>query len=156
MAEVAKVQPVSYCSVVPPQSDTIVGLLAGEAIAAGDACYIKTSDGKVWKATGAAANAAALVRGFAFTDASVGEPVTLIDAGNFRYAIALSPNADLYLSGTVAGGLADAPSTGGVTPVAFVVDATRIRIRLAGDTAAATGPTGPTGGTGPTGPTGPA
>jgi hypothetical protein len=155
MAEVAKVQPVSYCSVVPPQSATITGLAAGEAIVGGDACYIKT-DGKAWKATGAAANAAALVRGLAFTDASVGEPVTLVDEGNFRYGTGLTPGTDLYLSGTVAGGLADAPSTGGVTPVAFVVDATRIRIRLAGDTAAATGPTGPTGGTGPTGPTGPA
>jgi hypothetical protein len=132
MAEVPKAQPVSYCSVTPPQSDTINGLLAGEAIAAGDACYIKAADGKVWLATGAANTAPADVAGFAFTDASANEPVTLVCNGNFRYAAALTVSAKLYLSGTVAGGLADAASTGGLAPIAVAIDATRIRIVPAG------------------------
>ncbi len=34
----------------------------------------------------------------------------------------MNPGAQLYLSGTVAGGLADTASTGGTTPIAFVVD----------------------------------
>ena len=128
MAEVAKVQPVSYCSVTPPQSATINGLIAGSAIAAGDACYIATGTGLVHPATGAANNAAADVAGFAFTDASSGEAVTLVTEGNFRYASALTISAKLYLSGTVAGGLADAASTGGLAPIAVAIDATRIRI----------------------------
>lgn len=132
MAEVAKTGVPSYSSVIPPQSDTIVGLLAGEAIAGGDACYIKAADGRVWKATGAANTAAADVAGFAFVEASVGDAVTLVTAGNFRYAAGLTAATRMYLSGTVAGGLADAASVGGLAPVAVAIDATRIRILPSG------------------------
>ena len=132
MAEVAKVQPVSYSSLTPPQSDTINGLLAGANIAAGDACYIAAT-GLVHPASGAAAdNTVSVVAGFAFTDASTGDPVTLVTAGNFRWASALTPGARLFLSGAVAGGLADTASTGGTVPVAQAIDATRIRILSAG------------------------
>lgn len=132
MAEIAKSGTPSYCSVIPPQSSTIVGLLAGEAIAAGDACYIKAADGMVWKATGAANTAPADVAGFAFTNCPAGEAVTLVCDGNIRYGAALTVSAKLYLSGTVAGGLADAASTGGLAPIAVALDATRIRILPAG------------------------
>lgn len=132
MAEVAKTGVPSYSSITPPQSATIVGLLAGESIAAGDACYIKGADGRVWRATGAANDAAADVAGFAFVAASTGDAVTLVCEGNFRYASALTPATRLYLSGTVAGGLADAASVGGLVPIAVAIDATRIRILPSG------------------------
>lgn len=127
MVAVAKSGTPSLCSVTPPQSSTIVGLKAGEAIAAADACYIK-NDGKVWKSTGAAANAAAKVRGFAAKAAAVGEAVTLYADVNFRYGASLTPGADLFLSGVTAGALADAASTGGTAPVGYVIDATRVRL----------------------------
>jgi hypothetical protein len=132
MAEVAKSGIPSYSSVVPQQADTIVGLVAGEAIAPGDACYIKASDRKVWLATGAANNAAADVAGFAFVPATAGDPVTLVCNGNFRYGAALTVSAKYFLSGTVPGGLADAASTGGLAPIAVAIDETRIRILPAG------------------------
>lgn len=132
MAEIAKSGTPSYSSVVPSQALTLNGLLAGETIAAADACYIKAADGRVWKATGAAANAAALVAGFALGPAIAGDPVTLVDTGNIRYGATLTISALLYLSGTVAGGLADAASTGGLTPIAVAIDATRIRILTSG------------------------
>lgn len=125
MAEISKSGTPSLASVTPPQSSQHAGLLAGEAIAAGDACYVK-SDGKVWKSTGAAANAAAKVRGWAAEAAAVGEAVTLFFDVVFRYGAALTPGADYYLSGTVAGGIADAASTGGTAPIAYAVDATRL------------------------------
>jgi hypothetical protein len=128
MAEITKVATASYCSVTPPQSDTIAGLIAGEDIPTAAACYIKAADGKVWLATGAANDAAADVAGFAFVLAYAGDPVTLVTSGNFRYAAALTVSALLYLSGTVPGGLADAASTGGLVPIAHAIDATRIRI----------------------------
>jgi len=129
MAEITKRTTASLASLTPGQDKTIVGLVAGEAIAIWDACYIKGADGKVWKSTGAAANAAAKVRGFAQGAAAVNEPVTLIfDVNVGEYASGLTPGADLYLSGTVAGGLADAASTGGTAPVAFAVTATKIRV----------------------------
>jgi hypothetical protein len=132
MAEVTKSGTPSYCSVIPQQADTIVGLFAGENIGAADACYIKAADGKVWRATGAANTAPADVVGFAFTEAYTDDPVTLVDSGNFRYGAALTINALYYLSGTVAGGLADTASTGGLTPIAYAIDATRIRILTSG------------------------
>ncbi len=128
MAEITKSGTPSYSSVVPPQSGTIVGLLAGETIGEGDACYIKASDKKVWRATGAAADAAAQVAGFAQMSAYVDDPVTLITEGNFRYGTALTVSARYYVSGTVPGGLADAASTGGTKALAHAIDATRIRI----------------------------
>jgi hypothetical protein len=128
MAEIAKSLTPSLASVTPPQSSTIVGLLAGEAIAAGDACYIKAADGRVWRSSGAAVAAAAKVRGWAAAAAPVGEAVTLYTDVNFRYGAALSPGADYFLSGTVAGGIADVASTGGTAPIGYAIDATRIRV----------------------------
>lgn len=129
MADVAKSGTPSLCSPVPPPNNRISGLLAGEAIAAGDACYIK-SDGKVWKATGAANTAPAKVAGFAAQAASVGEGVTLFFDVNFNYGSGLTPGARYFLSGATAGALADAASTGGLTPIAFAVDATRVHVML--------------------------
>jgi hypothetical protein len=126
MADIAKSGTPSLASVTN-QVNSLAGLLAGEAIAAGDACYIK-SDGKVWKSTGAAANAAAEVHGFAAQAASSGEAVTLVWDVRIRYGAGLTPGAKFYLSGAVAGAIADAPSTGGVAPIGFVVDATRIHV----------------------------
>jgi hypothetical protein len=126
MADLAKSGTPSYCSITPPQSDTIVGLLAAAAIAAGDACYIAA--GGVTKATGAAANAAARVVGFAFQSAAAGDPVTLVSSGNFNYGAGMTPGTPFYLSAATAGALADAASTGGTRPVAIALDATRIRI----------------------------
>src|SRR5437868_13832654 len=125
MADIAKSGTPSLSSVLPGQDKTISGLLAGEAIAAGDACYIK-SDGKVWRSTGAAANAAAKVDGFAAIAAAVNEAVTLVFDVNFYYGAAMTPGARTYLSAT-AGAIADAATTGGAAPIGFVVDAPRER-----------------------------
>jgi hypothetical protein len=129
MANVSKSGTPSLCSPVPPPNNRISGLLAGEAIAAGDCCYIKT-DGKAWLATGAANNAAAKVAGWAAQAASVGEAVTLMFDVNFNYGASLTPGARYYLSGSTAGGLVDTASTGGLTPIAFALDTTRIHVML--------------------------
>lgn len=132
MAAVAKSGTPSLCSQTPGREHQISGLYAGEAIAAGDACYVKASDGKVWLSTGAAANAAAKVRGYAFAAASVGEAVTLYFGVNFYYGAALTPGTDLFLSGTTPGGLVDAASTGGTAPIGYVIDATRVHLARSG------------------------
>lgn len=128
MAMVAKSGTPSLASVLPPQNCQIAGLLAGEALAAYDACYIK-SDGKVWKSTGTAANAAAKVDGWAAEACAVGEAVTLFFDVTARYGAGLTPGARYYLSGT-AGLIEDAATTGGTAPVAFAIDATRVRLQL--------------------------
>ncbi len=127
MAAVAKSGTPSMSSLLNPANTQLSGLLAGEAIAAFDACYIN-SDGKVYKATGAAANAAAKVRGYAPIAAAAGESVTLVWDVRVRYGSGMTPGAQLYLSGTTAGGLDDAASTGGTAPIGYVVDATRVHL----------------------------
>lgn len=126
MATIAKSGTPSLASVLPGQNDQIAGLLAGEAIAAYDACYVKT-DGKVWRSTGTAANAAAKVDGWAAEACNTGEAVTLFMDVNVRYGAGLTPGARYYLSAT-AGAIDDAATTGGTAPVAFAIDATRIRV----------------------------
>lgn len=51
MTAITKVS-VSLATPVPPTNCSLSGLYAGEALSAGDACYIKSSDGKVYKAGG--------------------------------------------------------------------------------------------------------
>jgi alpha-beta hydrolase superfamily lysophospholipase len=101
------------------------GLLAGEAIFAGAVCYVK-NDGKVWLATGAAANAAAKVRGMALQAAAVGEAVSLYYGVRIRYGAGMTPGADLFLS--TGGLIVDAATTGGTAPIGYVVSATVIEI----------------------------
>jgi hypothetical protein len=127
MAEISKSGTPSLASQTPPQHTRLVGLVAGEDIAAFDACYVK-NDGKVWRSSGAAVNAAAKVRGFAAMAAKSGEAVTLLYDVNVRYGATLTPGADYFLSGTVAGGLADAASVGGTGAIAFALDAFRIHV----------------------------
>ena len=52
MASITKVVPVSIATPAPDPEHSLSGLYAGEAIAGGDACYIKTSDGKLYRAIG--------------------------------------------------------------------------------------------------------
>lgn len=128
MAEVTRTGVPTPVNVLAVQQHSITGLLAGEALAGGDAVYIKEEDGKVYKATGAAANQAARCCGFAAKVASAGEAMTILTAGvHLAYGpnvagTATLPGRPLYLSGTVAGNLADAASTGGTDPVARVLD----------------------------------
>ena len=103
-------------------------LLAGEAIAKGDACYIKGSDGKVYKSIGTAANEAAMVHGLAPDAAAAGEAVSLYSAPSiWEYGAALTPGTAVFL-GLVAGQFDTAAQVGHPAPVGHVVDAARIRI----------------------------
>jgi hypothetical protein len=129
LAEISKSGIPSLATVGPdPGACKLPTLLAGEAIAAGDACFIK-SDGLVWRSTGAAVAAAAKVRGFAPTKANAGEPITLVYHVVLNYGSGLTPGADYYLSGATVGGLADAASTGGTGAIGYAIDATRIYVR---------------------------
>ena len=97
-------------------------LYAGENLNVAAPCYIGT-DGKVYQSSGAAAGAAALVRGWTAKQYNSGEPVTLFLDGRFKYSDGtLTPGARYYVD-TAAGGLNDAATVGGTVPVAFAVSA---------------------------------
>lgn len=109
----------SMCSPNPPQHKQSTGI-AGEALAECDQVYLK-SDGKWWKATGAAANAAARVRGQNRFACDADEPCTITKGLRYEYGTGLTPGADVYL-GTTAGGLDTAATTGGTAPIGYVCD----------------------------------
>jgi hypothetical protein len=128
MVAIAKSGTPSLCSTLPPQSQQLAGnLRAGEALAAGDACYI-ASTGLVLRSTGAAANAAAKVRGYAAEACAINEAVTLWFDVNFWYTTGATPGIDVFLSGTTAGGLDTAASTGGTAPIGYTIDANRVHL----------------------------
>lgn len=127
MSEIVRTGVPSPATRAPGHECFTSGLFAGVAIAAGDACYIKGSDGTVNLADGTAADEKAIVAGYAMKAASIGEAVTLGRGFNLAYGpkivtTPVSPGVPLYLSATVPGGLADAATTGGINPVAYVVD----------------------------------
>lgn len=101
------------------------GIKAGEAIAAGDVCYI-ASTGKAMKSIGTSANAAAKADGIAQKAAALNEAVTLMRNVDMHYGSGLTIGARYYVSLT-AGALDTATTTGGTAPIAFAIDATRIR-----------------------------
>lgn len=110
----------------------ISGLLAGEAIAATDFVYIK-SDGKVWKALAAAANAAAKIAGISPRTVAVGEPCTILPGPGqvFKYSDGtLTPGAVLFLAET-AGKLSSIATTGDAVGVAQAIDAYNVRVTRA-------------------------
>lgn len=106
----------------------ITGLIAGENLNACAPCYVKAADGKVYQSNGVAVAEAAKFDGFAARSALAGQPITLYGVGTrMRYGNALTPGTDLFVD-AVAGGLADAATTGGTTAIARVVDTTDIRV----------------------------
>ena len=115
----------------------ITGLVAGEALLAVAPCYIKTSDGKVYQSNGTAATEPAEFAGFTARATAIGQPVTLFSMGAcFRYSAFSGQAGDLLYIAATAGRLDTAATTGGVVPVARVIDTERIQcIRIAASAA---------------------
>lgn len=110
-------------------------LYAGEALDSCAACYIKSSDGKVYMSNGTANNEAASFMGFTPRAYNLGEAVTLFNIGaRFSYGTGLTIGAALFVSAT-AGRLDDAATTGGLRAIAEVITATDIRCIKATDVA---------------------
>lgn len=119
MAAIAKSGTPTVATRTPPQNEQIPGLVAGEAIGAGDACAI-AADGTVMLAA-----TTERVHGIAAYDAAVGEAVTLYRNVRFAYGSGLTPGAAVYLSTATAGALDDATTTEQL--LGFVIDDSRIQ-----------------------------
>jgi hypothetical protein len=111
----------------------ITGLILGENVAQNDPLYIKGSDGKVYKANGAAATEPANFIGIAPRAGVAGQPITIFGIGT-RVRIAntgvLTPGTKVFL-GAVAGGYDTAAQTGDAVGVGrAVTDTDMIVTRL--------------------------
>ncbi len=125
MALISKSGTPSLASPLPAGGDLIRGLKAGEAIAAGDVCYI-ASDGTAMRSNGTAATAPAVGFGIAAGDAAAGEAVTLYRNVAMHYGSGLTPGTPYYV-GATAGRLDTAATTGGTVVVARAIDTTKIQ-----------------------------
>lgn len=126
MAAVAKSGTPSLSTTHPSSESLRTGKRAAVAIVAGDALTLLGGN-TVGLASGAAANNAAVVYGFAATSAAIGDAVTLIaNRAMMHYGAGFTTPSDFYLSGTVPGGLDTVASTGGTVPIATAFDATQI------------------------------
>ncbi|HEX8387070.1 MAG TPA: hypothetical protein VF576_12845 [Rubricoccaceae bacterium] len=107
-------------------------LRAGEALDPAAPVYIKSSDGKLYMSSGAAANEAAEVIGFTGKSYVAGEPVTPFRNGTvIKYADGtLTPGNKYFISAT-AGRLADAATTGDALGVAIALDASNLLVTRA-------------------------
>lgn len=111
----------------------ITGLFAGEDLLVVAPCYIKTSDGLVYMSNGTASNEAAEFAGFTARATKNGQPVTLFSLGAcFRYGAFSGQAGDLLFVAATAGRLDTAATTGGLVPIARILDTSRIQcIRVA-------------------------
>lgn len=120
MALFARTVTPSLASNTPCDAHRLPPAIVGEALIPGP-CYIK-SDGTVWQSTGAAANAAAKVDGWAIKAyPNVGGAVTLYTDVDISWGPSTAtPGAKLYLSATK-GELDTATTTGDSAGIAKVV-----------------------------------
>ena len=130
MAAISKSGVVSLASkLIPEQSRFGSGLICGEDIQAGDACYVKTIDGLVYRSLSSLVGGR--VDGFAAMDAHVAQAdaVTLLRDVDFRYGVgffaASLVGTKVYISTSVPGGL-DSTVTG--VGLGVIIDDTRIRL----------------------------
>jgi hypothetical protein len=131
MSDLAKVGRPSLATATPPTTArTPAGLLAGEALAAGDACYLKGADGKLYRsvATATSTDESNKVFGYAATDYGINDAATLYYGVRFRYSTGMTPGTFYYLS-TTAGALATTSTAGQTAVIAVAMDATRIEVK---------------------------
>ncbi len=130
MTDIAKVGTPSLSSINPPQPNIMTGLLAGEdGIEAGDACYIKPSDGKIWRSVAGGTDDEAQVVGFALFDADEDDHLEIAEDVTFEYGSGLTPGAQVFLS-TNAGAICpigDMDASAWM-PIGRCLTATRIRL----------------------------
>ncbi len=105
MAEITRSTGASLCSTNPPPS-IFCKFTAGEDLPACSQITVK-SDGFAWRAA-----AADFVIGMNAVAASSGEAVGVTRDQRYFYASTIVPGTKYYPSGTVAGGLADAATSG--------------------------------------------
>lgn len=128
MALLTRVSDASVDASTAMFAEQLSGLVAGEAIDALAACYVKAADGKVYMSNGTANDAAAKFDGISAQAAGAGQGVTLFGRGaRVRYGTGLTIAALYYVAAT-AGRLDTAATTGGLVAIAKAISATEVRI----------------------------
>lgn len=115
---------ITSTSVVNVSSQTGNGI-AGEAITAGQAVYLKSSDSKLWKAQCDGTTEEGTPIGVALNGASVGQPVTYARGGGRINIGATTVKTTTYVLSATAGGVcpqADLLSTNKIVRIGHAID----------------------------------
>jgi len=134
MTEIVKVGTPALLSPIGPSTPRFEGAMAGEALGALDAAYIRTTDGRVYRSLNAGTPyngvtggvPPSTTHGFTTAPANPGDRVTLVYGVLAAYGAGLAPTTPLYLSGTVPGGLTDVAPVAGAPAIARAANATTI------------------------------
>jgi predicted transcriptional regulator len=116
---------ITATSVVPGSGATIASGIAGETILAGQSVYIKTADGKLWKAKSSGTVEEATCAGIAVNGGSVGQTVSYVTDGIMTIG-ATTAKTTTYMVSATAGGVApqaDLISTNKISIVGYATDA---------------------------------
>jgi predicted transcriptional regulator len=112
---------------VTPGSDASISYgTAGEAITAGQGVYVKSSDGKLYKAQCDGTTEEATVAGMAINNAAAGQPVGFVTAGTVVTG-ATTAKTTTYMVSAAAGAIcpqADLVSTNKISRVGYATDTT--------------------------------
>src|SRR5690349_9047368 len=115
---------VTAANVVNVSASTAEGI-AGEAITAGQAVYVKASDGKLYKAQCDGTAAEADAKGIALNGAAAGQPVEYAATGKINIG-AVTSKATTYMLSAAAGGVApqaDLVSGNNIVRLGYATDA---------------------------------
>lgn len=114
---------VTATSVVNVSASLLTGT-AGETITAGQALYVKATDGRLWKAQADGTTEEATVAGVALNGASVGQPVQYASGGDITIG-ATTAKTTTYVLSAAAGGIcpqADLVSTNKIVRIGHAKD----------------------------------
>jgi len=127
--------PPSLTNTLPNSADQLDLEYCGEAIGAGDACYIRKANGKVYRSVvDATHNPKGIVHGFAAQAQRANKPITLFMTARFGYTVesgtgAAVPGQNYFLNEAVPGGLTDTAGSTATKAVAFGLDSGRIQVQ---------------------------
>lgn len=131
MAVVAKSAKASFDASTGMVAPQVSGLVLGEDVQSPVTPLQIKADGKLWKASGAAADANAVIAGWSTRSGKTGGPMTIYGLGAVaKYSDSLlTPGQKLYLG--AAGALDTAATVGDAVGIAQAIDADNIRITRA-------------------------
>lgn len=116
---------VTAASVVPGTGASIINGILGETVTAGQALYLKASDGRLWKSQADGTLAEATCVGVAINGGAAGQSVGYVANGPMTIG-ATTSKATTYVVSAAAGGIApqaDLVSTNYISVVGWATDA---------------------------------
>ncbi len=143
MSAIAKLGTPSPVQLAIPTTNKYAGLIAGEQLGPGDACFIQDADGQVYKSnetagggpSGPSSSSASeaegsRVDGYAAVSTKPSDPVTLLYDVVFAYAaLTQTPGVPVFLSAVVEGGIDDTQENSDTPQIGLTLGSGKIHLK---------------------------